>query len=528
VTDDLSRRGFLQATGAAAAAATVGRADAADVEISKLDQVFVGVSAAADSLRGPVEDTLPESAAILETNRAIRYVTVQFPPDTSTAIEHDYVQTAEAHEMVRYAERNRQRRRNLAPNDPLRSEQEPLDLINANAAFDTTKGSSDVRVAVIDTGVDYNHEDLAPNVRDDPGKDFVGDGDDDPIFEIDPDTNGLPQYHGTQVAGIIGAVTDNGKGVTGLSQSELIFGRSLSASGPGTTGDVAEGIIWAANQNADIINLSLGSTSASLVEENAVEYATNQGSLLVAGAGNSQDESVIFPAGYDEVVAVSAVTPERDLASFTNTGDQVELAAPGTNYESTYPNDQYFDFSGTSAASPCVAGVAALVMSEHGTDRLATRKHLRATANNTNFSSYEEGAGIVDAQAAVEATPGTLPVPKGPNSVGGPGSRETTATVSGSLSGFDDSDCYAYSFSFDNPTFVDVELTGDAGTDFDLYVDDGEADCPTNDTAAKRFVSTDSNERLEVRNPDTSTRLYVTVDSYAGSGSYTLRLTEVL
>jgi len=167
-------------------------------------------------------------------------------------------------------------------------------------------------------------------------------------------------------------------------------------------------------------------------------------------------------------------------------------------------------------------------MSEYETGRESTRRHLRATATDTNFSSYEEGAGIVDAQAAVETTPGTVPVPEGPTSVGGPGSRETTDTVSGSLSGFDDSDCYAYSFSFDNPLFVDVEITGDDGTDFDLYVNDGEADCPTNDTATKRFVSTDSNERLELQNPDTSTRLYISVDSYAGSGSYTLRVTEVV
>jgi serine protease len=177
-------------------------------------------------------------------------------------------------------------------------------------------------------------------------------------------------------------------------------------------------------------------------------------------------------------------------------------------------------------SSPCAAGVAALIIAQHGTDRATTRKHLRATANETQLSGDEEGAGIVDAQAAVETTPGTVPVPPGPGTGGGAGTQQTTDTVSDSLSGFDDSDCYAYGFSFDDPASVDVQLTGDDGTDFDLYVNDGEADCPTNDTATKRFVSTDSNESLTIQNPDTSTRLYVTVDAYAGSGNYTLTVTE--
>ncbi len=527
MTDDLSRRGFLQATGAAAAAATVGRASAATPEVSKADQVLVGVSAAADSLRGPVEDTLPEPAAILDADETLRYVTVQFPPDTPTGIEHDYVQTAESHEMVRYAERNRQQRPSFEPSDPLRSTQDSLDLINANAAFDTTLGSSDVRIAVIDTGVDYDHEDLAANVRSNPGKDFA-DGDDDPINGTSD--NGQPQTHGTHVAGIAGAVTDNGTGVTGVSQSELIFGRALGADGSGFGSDVADAIKWAANQNADIINLSLGSPSASTVERNAVQYAHNEGSLLIAAAGNDDNDSVGFPAGYDQVVAVSAVDSDGNLARFTNTGSQVEVAAPGVGYNSTvaegYFGNKYYPKSGTSMSSPCAAGVAALIIAQHGTNRATTRKHLRETANDTDLSTDEEGAGIIDAQAAVETTPSATPTPTPPGSGGGNGGRQTTDTVSSDLSGFSDSDCYAYSFSFDDPASVDVQLTGDDGTDFDLYVNDGEADCPTNDTATKRFVSTDSNESLTIQNPDTSTRLYVTVDSYARSGNYTLSVTE--
>jgi serine protease len=522
VTGDLSRRGFLQATGAAAAAATVGRASAATPEVSKPDQVLVGVSAAADSLRGPVEDTLPESAAILDADETLRYVTVQFPPDTPTGIEHDYVQTAESHEMVRYAERNRLKRQQLVPDDPKRDQQDSLDLINANEAFDTTLGSSDVRIAVVDTGADYEHEDLAANVRSNPGRDFVLGGDDDPIFQPNPLDDDNPQPHGTHVGGIAAAVIDNETGVSGVSQSELIFGRALGEIGTGFTSDIVDAIRWAADQDADIINLSLGSTSASNAELSAVQYAHQKGSLLVAAAGNDGNDSVDFPAGYDLVVAVAAVNADGSLASFTNTGEQVEVVAPGVDYLSTVPegyggaDNKYEKLSGTSMATPCAAGVAALIIAQHGTGRAATRKHLRATAELRN------PVGVVDARAAVENAPGTVPVPPRPSG----GLRQTTDTVSGTLSGFDDSDCYAYSFSFDNPSSVDVDLTGDDGTDFDLYVNDGEADCPTNDTATKRFVSTDSNESLTIQNPDTSTRLYVTVDSYAGSGNYTLTVTE--
>lgn len=527
VTDDdgLSRRGFLRATGAAAAATTVaGPAAGQEPSASRADRVLVGVSAAADSLRGPVAETMPESAAIRSVDDTLRYVTVQFPPDTPTAIEHDYVQTAEAHDMVRYAERNKLRRRRFTPNDPLRSEQDPLDLINANAAFDTTVGSSDVRIAVIDTGADYEHEDLAANVRPDPGDDFVDDFGTDPINGTN---NGQPQPHGTHVGGIAAAVTDNNTGVTGVSQSELIFGRALDSDGSGFTADVADAIRWAADQNADIINLSLGSPSASTLEKNAIDYACSNGSLLIAAAGNANDESVDFPAGYDQVVAVSAVDSDGELTVFTNTGEQVEVAAPGSTYKSTVPDgyfgSKYFKKSGTSMASPCAAGVAALIIDQWGTDRAATRSHLRATTQDFGLTDDESGAGVVDAQAAVETDPGNATAPPAP---GGGGPSQTTDSVTSRLSGFDDSDCYRYGFSFDNPSAVDVELSGEDGTDFDLYVNDGVANCPTNDTATKRFVSTDSNESLTVQNPDVSVPLYVTVDSYAGSGRYTLEIVE--
>ncbi|MEZ3145340.1 S8 family serine peptidase [Halobaculum sp. MBLA0143] len=520
MTDDdgLSRRGFLRATGAAAAATTVaGPAAGQEPSASRADRVLVGVSAAADSLRGPVAETMPESAAIRSVDDTLRYVTVQFPPDTPTAIEHDYVQTAEAHDMVRYAERNKLRTRRLTPDDPLRSEQESLDLINANAAFDTTVGSSDVRIAVIDTGADYEHEDLAANVRANPGRDFVFGGDSDPINGTN---NGQPQPHGTHVGGIAAAVTDNETGVTGVSQSELIFGRALGDSGAGFTEDIADAIRWAGDQNADIINLSLGASTASNVELSAVQYAHRKGALLVAAAGNDGREAVSFPAGYDLVVAVAAADSDGTLASFTNTGEQVEVVAPGVDYLSTVPDGykgkKYTGFSGTSMASPCAAGVAALIMAQHGTDRTETRRHLRASSEVTT------PVGIVDAQAAVEEDPGDIPVPPRPSG----GLRQRTDSVTSRLSGFDDSDCYRYGFSFDNPSAVDVELSGEDGTDFDLYVNDGVANCPTNDTATKRFVSTDSNESLTVQNPDVSVPLYVTVDSYAGSGRYTLEIVE--
>ena len=519
MSDDQSgmeRRGFLQLTGAAAgavAASGVTTATPGRQPGPKENEILVGVSAGHD-LEGTVKKDMPQAAEVAHKNENLRYVAVAFPENAAEQARQNFKQAVTRRKGVKYAEKNATYETQLAVNDPQEPNQPSLDLINARGAWDTTLGDSSVTISIVDTGVQYNHPDLSANFGSNKGRDFV-DNDSDPA----PDSLSN-EYHGTHVAGIAGAQTDNGTGVAGVSDSTLLSGRALDESGGGSLSDIADAIEWSANQGADIVNLSLGGGGYQSTMKNAVQYALNNGCLPIAAAGNAGSTSVGYPAGYSEVVAVSAVDANGNLASFTNTGSDVEVAAPGVDYLSTYPDDTYSRLSGTSMASPCAAGVAGLIVSQWGTDAATTRQHLKDTAQDTSLSSNEEGAGIVDAQAAVETQPGSG------GGGGGGGGDCTSTSVSDSLSDYTDSDCYFYSWEFSSTSSVTLTLDGPSTADFDLFVADGEGSCPGPYDYDFRSISTDSQESVTIDNPDTSTDLYVTVDSYSGSGSYTLTIEE--
>ncbi|PTM59563.1 S8 family peptidase [Desmospora activa] len=247
-----------------------------------------------------------------------------------------------------------------------------------------------VKVAVLDTGIDYNHEDL--NVRG--GASFVGG---DYI-----DRNG----HGTHVAGTIAAV-DNTIGVIGVApDAELYAVKVLDDSGSGSYSGIAQGIEWAINNGMDIINMSLGGSASSAVLQSAVERAYNSGVVVVAAAGNSGSgtDTVGYPAKYPEAIAVAAVNSSNQRASFSSTGPSVELSAPGVNVNSTIPGSRYSSsYSGTSMASPHVAGVAALVKSANPSlSNVQIRNILNTTAVPLGAQN-QYGNGLVDAAAAVNA-----------------------------------------------------------------------------------------------------------------------------
>jgi serine protease len=516
-SEGVLRRGFLKTTGAAAGAvaasgmvsATPGREPG-----PKTDEVVVGVSAAADNMRGTVAESVPGNAEVVHQNDTLRYVAVKFPSQAADVAKENFIEAVTSKRNVKYAERNATYEALETVNDPKEPDQWWLGAINARAAWDTTFGSSDVRLAIVDTGVEYTHPDLDGNFRSDPGWDFVDD-DDDPAPD-DPSE----EYHGTQVAGIAGAETDNGECIAGVSQSELINGRVLGAGGSGSLTDIVDGIQWAADQNADVLNLSLGGVGYQETMKNAVSYANDNGVTIVCAAGNDSASSVGYPAAYSECIAVSAVDRNGNLPSFTNTGDEVEVAAPGVDYLSTTTQVRGGCgdfFSGTSAASSCAAGVVALLVDQWGTDNTNTRAHLKATARDTSLSDTEEGAGIVDAQAAVETEP---------DSGGGGGSDTTTGSISDSLSGYTDSDCWTWSWNYSSPSKVVLELDGPSDADFDLYANDGEATCPDYYDNDYQSVTLDSQESITINSPDTSTDLYMAVDSYSGNGDYTLTVTE--
>ncbi|HUV47969.1 MAG TPA: S8 family serine peptidase [Actinomycetes bacterium] len=209
-----------------------------------------------------------------------------------------------------------------------------------------------VTVAVVDTGVDPNHEDLPRPLR---GRDFVG-GDNDAS-----DPNG----HGTFVAGVIAAKRNNGRGIAGVSRAAILPVRVLNARGFGRDSDISRGIRWAASNGADVINLSLGGGRSSRILRDAVRAATRKGALVVAASGNSGGTRPMYPAAYKQVVAVGATDLKDRMTWFTDHGPWLDVVAPGVDIISTVPRNGYAIGDGTSFSSPLVAGAAALALSDH-------------------------------------------------------------------------------------------------------------------------------------------------------------------
>ncbi|MDE2748498.1 MAG: S8 family peptidase [Chloroflexota bacterium] len=235
------------------------------------------------------------------------------------------------------------------PNDPDYDRQWALPHIEAETAWDQMGQLADVSVAVIDTGVCMSHEDLLGRVLDN-GYDFV-DNDDDP-----EDVFG----HGCSVAGIIAANIDNGIGIAGFApNSSILPVRVLGPGGSGSMADVAAGIVYAADEGADIINLSLGSMVGSQVTEDAVNHAVAKGVTVIASAGNSGGALPGFPARYENVVAVGAIDPDGSRSSFSNKGG--DIWAPGRDIHTIHLDNGYKALNGTSFSAPYVAAMAAVL-----------------------------------------------------------------------------------------------------------------------------------------------------------------------
>ncbi len=257
-----------------------------------------------------------------------------------------------------------------------------------------------VKIAVLDTGIDYTHPDLAAGYR---GGIDIAYGDGDPM---DDSWNG----HGTHVAGIVGAQRD-GMGVAGIAPAaELYAVKVMDGGGFGTTSWLIAGLEWAVLNNMDIVNLSLELPSYSAGLEQACRAARDAGLLLVAAAGNTRGGAVSYPAAYESVIAVNGSGPDNSLGWFSATGPEVELAAPGVGILSTVRSAGYGLLSGTSQAAPHVAGVAALLLG-HGVadangngyaDAGDVRIRLRESAADLGASGADSqfGYGLVDARAA--------------------------------------------------------------------------------------------------------------------------------
>jgi len=285
------------------------------------------------------------------------------------------------------------------PNDPYWNQQWAPLKIGADRAWDKQVGNGSILVAVIDTGIDWNHPDLVANYV--PlGYDWVN-NDADPM-----DDHG----HGTHCAGIIAATFNNTIGVAGLAQVQIMAEKGLNQFGIGYDDDLANAIVHAVDQGANILSNSWGDYEYSALIHDAMKYAYEKGVLIVAAAGNSATNIKVFPAAHDEVIAVTATNQSNAPAWFTTFGNWVELAAPGVHIYSTAYDDNYKYMSGTSMACPHVSGVAALAWSQFPNATLDwIRYWLRYTADDLGDPGFDiyYGYGRINAEKAVWELPPT-------------------------------------------------------------------------------------------------------------------------
>lgn len=284
----------------------------------------------------------------------------------------------------------------VTTNDPQFAQQWAFTNLQLPTAWLQSRGAG-VTVAVVDTGVDTAHPDLAANLV--PGVDVIGSR----VSSIMSDPNG----HGTHVSGTIAAVTDNAIGVAGVAPlAKVMPVRVLDADGSGYTSDVAEGIAYAADHGAGVVNLSLGGSSDDPVLRQAVTYAQSRDVLVVAAAGNSRTSgnATNYPAAIPSVTAVAATASTNVDASFSNFGSYVDIAAPGVSIRSTIPDSSYASWSGTSMATPHVAAVAALVRSQQpALDQGQLGALLTSTATDLKTTGWDPytGFGLVNPVAAL-------------------------------------------------------------------------------------------------------------------------------
>lgn len=227
-----------------------------------------------------------------------------------------------------------------------------LDQIAVNEGWELTEGSESIVIAVLDTGVDPNHQDLKGKVL--PG-----------YNAFDHSSNSSDGHgHGTHVAGIAAAVTNNLTGIAGVAwENKILPIKVLNDNGEGSSFEVASGIRWAVDNGASVLNMSLGDYHHSQVLQDAIQYAHQQGAVLIAASGNDNVQDPMYPAHYDEVLTVGAVNDNRERAIFSNYGKHIDVAAPGEHIPSTFPDNNYVIMSGTSMAAPHVAGLAGLIRS---------------------------------------------------------------------------------------------------------------------------------------------------------------------
>ncbi|MCW5840217.1 MAG: S8 family serine peptidase [Caldilinea sp.] len=338
--------------------------------------------------------------------------------------ESDVTAIAEAlssHPAVVYAEPDYLAHLIVVPIDPEVSAQWALDKISLPAAWDVHTGTPEVAIAIIDAGIDATHPDLLGKLWTNPGE-IAGNGiDDDNNGRVD-DLNGWNLVdnnadlsdstgHGTEIAGITGALTNNPVGIAGVCwQCRLMVVKVAQAGGVANYSDIAEGVLYALQKGAKVINISLGGYSDSITLKNAVMAAVEH-AVVVAGAGNDNSTTPFYPAAYAPyVLAVAGTTQGDQKVATSNYGPWVSVAAPGEVIRTTFAGGGYGDISGTSAAAPFVAGLAGLLRSQYPDwPASLARAQVAMTANSLTGADptygWGMGSGRIDAHGALTEQP---------------------------------------------------------------------------------------------------------------------------
>ena len=321
------------------------------------------------------------------------------------------------------------------PDDPYFPLQWGLTKIGAPAAWEVSTGRSQIIIAIVDTGIDLSHPDLVSRIWTNPGeipdngRDDDGNGKVDDVhgwhfYTLESDYDSLAMEdanvqddngHGTHVAGIAAAATDNGVGIAGVSWGATVMPvKVLDQAGLGWMDDLARGVLYAAQNGARVINISAGDTQPFAPLQEAIAYARQRGVLTVCAAGNAGNprpeddgDNIYYPARYPEAMAVAATDSADQRATFSSQGSEVSVAAPGVDILSTYLGGIYQWGSGTSMAAPHVAGLAAILYSlhpEYGPTQI--QRTIELAAHDVNAGTLpgkdsQLGWGRIDASRAV-------------------------------------------------------------------------------------------------------------------------------
>lgn len=342
---------------------------------------------------------------------------------------------------IEYLEAEHVYRVDAAPNDSLYTEQWGLQKIDIESAWKVSQGADTVLIGVVDTGIDYTHPDLKNKIYFNPGemgldslgrdKRFNGVDDDGDGFAddymgwdfvnrvgfaydstggdyLDWDNNPMDEdkqfSHGTSIAGVIGAETNNHIGIAGVGPKiKLLNCRAMDPDGNGSEEDVASAILYATMMGAKVINMSFGDNSFSYVLRDVIRYAYEKNVVLVASSGNDGSNLPHYPSGYSEVISVGNSTPEDYVAANSNYGSRLDLIAPGTSIVTTAKNNQYHTLDGTSLSAPFVSGTAGLILSVKSFTNEEVKQILKSTADDIGTAGWDEhsGAGRLNAGRAL-------------------------------------------------------------------------------------------------------------------------------